>query len=109
MAQVRHRDPTRIFFRDTVQDEFAGWWVRREPFEFEIPLEGQPKVGLFETIFSFIGPKSTFDEFVEGAVHEYSRESSTSEDGPSETHEGTAADAFRDFLEQVKAHLLSLH
>lgn len=84
---------------------FAGWWVRRTPFEFEIPLRGAPRAGMYYAPFWATNPKGPLEALADGALYGHSSEG-TSEGGPRVEHESTAADAFRNLLAEIESHLL---
>jgi hypothetical protein len=81
---------------------FIGWWVRSEPFEFEVPLDGAPVAGMMSSVTS--SPKRSLESFAQKGIYVYH----VGEDGPLRPREGTAAQGFSDFLTQVMGHLLTL-
>jgi hypothetical protein len=84
--------------------EFGGWWVRRNPFEFEIPLLGSPRVGSWSASVFRAGPKTTLEHFAAGAVYEYN----VHHEGYVETKQSTAEEGFHRFLGDITRHLLIL-
>jgi hypothetical protein len=85
----------------------AGWWVRyrstiQAPFEFEVPLQGEPMVGRHHNGLS-TPKKWTFEELAQDGLHEYVV--GGGEGGPYEDREISADEVFRDFLKVVNEHL----
>jgi len=111
VGTVREVEPARSWWRQPTTRErscFAGWWVRYRstawaPFEFEVPLRGEPLVGEYFNHQS-TPKKWTFADFADGGLYEYTV--GGEESGPRETREITADEAFRDFLKVVQEHLL---
>jgi hypothetical protein len=77
-------------------------WVRSEPFEFEIPLDGSPVAGMMSNVSS--SPKRSLESFAQKGIYVYQ----VGEDGRVTRREGKAAQGFSDFLTQVMGHLLNL-
>jgi hypothetical protein len=81
---------------------FIGWWIRSEPFEFEIPLDGSPVAGMMSNVSS--SPKRSLESFAQQGIYVYH----VGEGGPLKRREGTAVQGFSDLLTQVMGHLLTL-
>jgi hypothetical protein len=49
---------------------FMGWWVRTNPFEFEVPLAGKPVVRLIDPVSARPQPAMSFSSFANAGVHD---------------------------------------
>ncbi len=88
------------------RSELIGWWMRREPFEFEVPLLGPTTVSRFQTMNWSVSPIGSLDEFARGVMYEYF--SQPTESGPVVTHQVPAARGLREFIKEVEDHLVYL-
>jgi hypothetical protein len=109
LTTVREETPPNHWWqRPTVRQRpaFAGWWVRyrssmNAPYELEIALVGEPKVGLYSSDGSS-GMKWGLEDFAAGGVYDYQY---------GEYHkvkEIRADEVLRDALGVIKEHLLYL-
>jgi hypothetical protein len=109
LTTVREETPPSHWWqRPTVRQRcaFAGWWVRylssmNAPYELEIPLVGEPKVGLYSSDGSS-GIKWGLEEFAAGGVYDYLYGEYY------KSREIGADEILRDALGVIKEHLLCL-
>lgn len=109
LTTVREETPPSHWWqRPTVRQRpaFAGWWVRyrssmNAPYELEIPLVGEPKVGLYSSDGSS-GIKWGLEDFAAGGVYDYLYGEYY------ESREIRADEVLRDALGVIKEHLLCL-
>jgi hypothetical protein len=102
---VSHREKRRLLPGTVVRTEtgFLGWWTRYMPFEFEVPVQGEPQASITWGAAS-TDPPMLLTQFVRSGVYEYVE----SHEFDSKVVAVSVDSGLRYLIYKIKEHLLQL-